>query len=258
MRLIKNNERNKVRKSSSKISGSRLRGPNAKGKRPKPIGLDLECGVSGSESDDDSTGSVGDLSCITQQSIEPDSPTFYRRVDLSTSHSGHGRSSPGIGTGGCDAESDGGSDLEPAERELSVSAEDPDDGGNPTAGGGARSRNWVFTINNWTEDDYRRLRVLGTASGTVYLCFQPEIAPQTGTPHLQGYWKTIQRTRKVVCKMLGGHCWVAPQRSKQDLKAAVYCCKPESRDQRDERFGFEEYGVKPELGQGNKLLCYLP
>ena len=51
---------------------------------------------------------------------------------------------------------------------------------------GGRSRHWVFTLANYTEE-HRTVISTTTANASVYVCYQPEIAPTTGTPHLQGF-----------------------------------------------------------------------
>lgn len=45
------------------------------------------------------------------------------------------------------------------------------------------SRGWTFTINNWKEEDKNLLKGLGYR----YVVYGYEIAPETGTPHIQGY-----------------------------------------------------------------------
>nr|WPR18789.1 MAG: hypothetical protein [Chemarfal virus 283] len=62
-----------------------------------------------------------------------------------------------------------------------------------------RSRNWQFTLNNYTEDDISLCR----AVECKYIVFGKEVAPTTGTPHLQGLVvfgnaKTQDQVRKVV------------------------------------------------------------
>ena len=47
---------------------------------------------------------------------------------------------------------------------------------------GVKSRNWAGTLNNWTEEEHAAL--LATP-GVKYICIGKEIAPTTGTPHLQ-------------------------------------------------------------------------
>jgi len=51
----------------------------------------------------------------------------------------------------------------------------------------ARVRAYCFTHNNYTEDDIQRYR----DSDADYIAISKEVAPTTGTPHLQGYvyWK---------------------------------------------------------------------
>lgn len=47
-----------------------------------------------------------------------------------------------------------------------------------------QGRAWCFTLNNWTDAEKEFLRGF---TDVTYLCFQEEVAPQTLTPHLQGY-----------------------------------------------------------------------
>lgn len=59
------------------------------------------------------------------------------------------------------------------------------------------ARSWNFTVNNWTEDDLENARDLGSNDKlVVYLTVGREVAPNTGTPHLQGcvtFKKTMRR-----------------------------------------------------------------
>jgi len=57
----------------------------------------------------------------------------------------------------------------------------------------SRAKRWIFTLNNYTEDDIERLRGLHPEHAT-YITFGYETAPTTGTPHLQGF--VIFRERK--------------------------------------------------------------
>lgn len=54
------------------------------------------------------------------------------------------------------------------------------------------STTWCFTINNYTEEDVKRLHNL--ESMVTYLIYGIEEAPNTGTKHLQGY--VIFKSRK--------------------------------------------------------------
>jgi hypothetical protein len=46
-------------------------------------------------------------------------------------------------------------------------------------------RNWVFTLNNYTDADIERLA--HPYEQIKYIAYGKEIAPSSGTPHLQGY-----------------------------------------------------------------------
>ena len=48
-----------------------------------------------------------------------------------------------------------------------------------------QSKKFVVVINNYTEDEFALVGVL--CSGAVYQIFSQEVAPTTGTPHLQGF-----------------------------------------------------------------------
>jgi len=54
-------------------------------------------------------------------------------------------------------------------------------------------RKFVFTINNYTEEDERRLQA--SCSLFKYLVYGRETAPSTGTRHLQGYGNLKKPTR---------------------------------------------------------------
>lgn len=84
------------------------------------------------------------------------------------------------------------------------------------------SDQYVFTINNYTEEDVRRLRSMPREQGVVL--FGKEVGLQ-GTPHLQGVWwcPESRRRRGVVEKYLGGRAWLEPCKC---LESAVgYCMK---------------------------------
>ena len=49
-----------------------------------------------------------------------------------------------------------------------------------------RKRAWAFTVDNYSEEDYETLKSK-FAERSVYSVIGREIAPTTGTPHLQGY-----------------------------------------------------------------------
>jgi len=94
-----------------------------------------------------------------------------------------------------------------------------------------RSRNWCFTLNNYSEDDYQRL--LGTES--VYIVVGKEVG-ESLTPHLQGFvvFKDA-RTLSVIKKKICSKCHWEPCKGSVD-ENYIYCTKDGI---------FEERGVKP-------------
>lgn len=50
-----------------------------------------------------------------------------------------------------------------------------------------RSRHFRFTFNNYTEEDIKTMIEAFINDGVIYYIFGKEIAPTTGTPHLQGH-----------------------------------------------------------------------
>ncbi len=60
---------------------------------------------------------------------------------------------------------------------------------------GGQAKHWVFTLNNYTDDDEARIRAEGAQDqGVLYVTYGRERG-ESGTPHLQGY---IQFSRKCV------------------------------------------------------------
>lgn len=56
---------------------------------------------------------------------------------------------------------------------------------------GPRGRSWVFTHNNYTDEDIRRYDSLKCER----IFIGKEVAPTTGTPHLQGFVRFAQPVR---------------------------------------------------------------
>lgn len=84
-----------------------------------------------------------------------------------------------------------------------------------------RSRAWTFTINNYTPEDESRLQAIEC----VYIVYGREIAPSTGTHHLQGYiYFSAQRTLSVLKKKIhpSAHFEVAKGNGEQNR---TYCTK---------------------------------
>lgn len=87
-------------------------------------------------------------------------------------------------------------------------------------------RAWVFTINNPTPEDEAAVLALGSQSEKIKrLAVGREVAPTTGTPHLQGYVRFVKSCRrKQVCLALGGRAYVAP-RIGSESAASSYALK---------------------------------
>lgn len=83
----------------------------------------------------------------------------------------------------------------------------------------SRYRNVVFTLNNWTPEDWEKI-----CSGTEfsYLVMGKEIG-MSGTPHIQGYCEfTMQQRFNAVKRILGTRCWFQP-RFGSPKQASDYC-----------------------------------
>ena len=79
-------------------------------------------------------------------------------------------------------------------------------------------RNWVFTLNNYSAADELSLRGLSFK----YLLYGRELAPTTGTPHLQGYIQLTKKVRRTgLVKLIP--CFWAP--AKGDVSDQDYCKK---------------------------------
>lgn len=83
-----------------------------------------------------------------------------------------------------------------------------------------RYRSWCFTKNNYAPSDCGVIAAIPCR----YLVYGKEVAPTTGTPHIQGYISFAQgKTRSAVAKLLPGcHLLVARGTATQNK---VYCSK---------------------------------
>lgn len=63
-----------------------------------------------------------------------------------------------------------------------------------------RNTKWMITFNNWTEAG--RLRLVNDVK-YIWLIYAEEIAPTTGTPHLQGFALFREKVRwTALCKQV--------------------------------------------------------
>lgn len=105
-----------------------------------------------------------------------------------------------------------------------------------------RSKYWLFTLNNYTEEELVYFRSLvDTKDEVTYTLFGLEVAPQTGCPHLQGYLELQNRQRLSQVRRLAPRCHLEKRRGSQS-QAVEYCKKDRI---------YEEYGSLSG-GQGHR------
>lgn len=112
-------------------------------------------------------------------------------------------------------------------------------------GWSARAMRW--TLNNYSDEEVDRLREYGRFS-CRYQVFGYEIAPTTGTPHLQGYtsWDNKKSADKFIAE-------ISPKLSVRTCDESAqtnanYCKKKESKDP-TKNPSYEEFGEMPRQGK---------
>ena len=105
-----------------------------------------------------------------------------------------------------------------------------------------RYRAYCFTINNFTEEEYEHLKTVPC----VYACFQCEVAPETLTPHIQGYiyFKNMQ-TLAAVKAAVNARAHFEPSAGTPQQNR-IYCSK-------EGGTRFYEMGTIPTKGARNDL-----
>lgn len=113
------------------------------------------------------------------------------------------------------------------------------------------SREWVFTINNWTDVDTTNLYKIEAR----YKCWAPEVGAK-GTPHIQGYIVFRgAKTRSAVSKLIP-RAWVAARSPKSSPQnARNYIVGPYSKNGKEKPFNKDavEVGTIPKQGERNDL-----
>lgn len=93
-----------------------------------------------------------------------------------------------------------------------------------------RSAKWVFTINNYTEEMIYKLDEWFNSGVCKYAVYGKEVAPTTGTQHLQGYMhlekRQYRRTIATSVKINGNPIWSYLQPANgSELQNRDYCIK---------------------------------
>jgi len=108
-----------------------------------------------------------------------------------------------------------------------------------------RCRGFCFTINNWSIDEREYLKDEKFTQKSHYLIFGEEIAPTTGTPHLQGYIRFKDaKTLKSAQKLIGKRSSIKIAKG-TDIQNQKYCGK--------ERTNVFEYGTPSKQGERTDL-----
>ena len=103
-------------------------------------------------------------------------------------------------------------------------------------------RNWVFTLNNPTEDDIDRLA--NPYEQLKYIAYGNEIAPETGTPHLQGFLCCWEPQRLSFFKKQIPRAHMEPMRGR--LQDSKKYCEKEGK--------LTEWGQKPDQGRRTDIV----
>lgn len=105
----------------------------------------------------------------------------------------------------------------------------------------SRSYSWVFTINNYEESHITTLESPKFLSIVTYMVYGREVAPTTGTPHIQGYvrFKNQKKLSELVKKLPKTNFLPAKGSPEQNF---IYCSKENA---------YKEFGTRPK-GTGKR------
>lgn len=104
-----------------------------------------------------------------------------------------------------------------------------------------KSRGWCFTLNNYTPEEEETLQDQDLL-GYRYMVYGHEIAPTTGTPHLQGYLYYKNAVRGKLITRYVPRISLRKQYAKDDSLAYNYCKKTDKKD-------LVEIGEPPQQGR---------
>lgn len=121
----------------------------------------------------------------------------------------------------------------------------------------SKCRSYCFTLNNYTEIELNALKSVPLEQNNIrYLCFGQEIAPTTGTPHLQGFlYLTNPRTMVALHRLpgFGRAAFIRANGTPQQNRD--YCIKGDEEGGPEKVLdeNFFEYGSFPSQGARNDL-----
>lgn len=105
-----------------------------------------------------------------------------------------------------------------------------------------RSRAWIWTLFNYVQSDVDWISV--NRSAFLYICYGEEIAPTTGSPHLQGYLVfESARSKRSVLNLLALSNAVRVRKAVGTCQQNVKYCSKDGK--------FVEFGTRP-VGQGSR------
>lgn len=109
----------------------------------------------------------------------------------------------------------------------------------------SRAKNWIFTINNYTEQEEEQLALLASQDDVIFLLYGREVGSQRDTPHLQGMLLLSHRLRLGTLKSKDGLRRAHLQVMRGTIQQSVdYCSKDGD---------VVVYGEQPEHGQGRRV-----
>ena len=115
----------------------------------------------------------------------------------------------------------------------------------------AAVKNWVFTVNNWTDDDITLIDRFVQDGLLRYVCYGKEICPSTKTPHLQGFLQLFVRRRFDTLKKQLPDKWHIARATGTPGEAITYCKKEGDFTESGE---LQKSGARNDLGRVAKQL----
>jgi len=112
----------------------------------------------------------------------------------------------------------------------------------------SQTKYWSITLNSYSPDDLLTWTKAIDNVKVAYLCFQEEVAPTTGTPHLQGYCAFHKLIRLAGVKKILGRSIYAVRSNGSPSQNRDYCKKSESAIVDS----FKEFGTLPTLKAGQR------